>query len=185
MSVFVQNSQTVIERFTDQLRQIRTGRAQPSLVENVMIQVDAYGGMRMALKELASITAADSTLLVIQPYDKGVLKDVERSLSLVASEIGSSPVVKDNLLHIVIPPLTQERRQQLVKMVKEKLEETKVSLRNVRTEVKELIEADKGEAGVSEDDIKREIEVLQKEVDAAMETVNGLAEKKEQELMQL
>jgi ribosome recycling factor len=185
MDDFVTGSKSIIDRFADQLRQVRTGRAQPSLVENYPIQVDAYGGARMALKELASITAADSTLLVIQPFDKSVLKDVERSLSLVASEIGSSPIVKDNLIHIIIPALTQERRLQLVKLVKEKLEDTKVSLRNLRTDVKEMIESDEGTAGISEDDIKREVENLQKQVEAATDTVTQMAAKKEQELLQL
>lgn len=185
MNEFVTGSQSIMERYSDQLRQIRTGRAQPALVENYFIQVEAYGGARMALKELASITAADSTLLVIQPYDKSLIKDIERSLSLVASEIGSSPIVKDNHLQIVIPPLTQERRVQMVKIVKEKLEDAKVSIRNLRTDVKELIESDKGEAGVSEDDIKRDIELLQKDVDAAIEKLVEMADKKEQELMQL
>lgn len=185
MDEFAQGSQKIIERFVDQLRQIRTGRAQPSQVENIMIQVDAYGGARMALKELASITAADPTLLVIQPFDKSVLKDVERSLGLAAAEVGSSPIVKENLIHIIVPSLTQERRLQLVKLVKEKLEETKVAIRNLRTEVKELFESDLGEAGVSEDDVKQGIAELQKQVDEAMEKLADLAAKKEQELMQL
>lgn len=185
MDDFLTGSQHILERFAEQLRQVRTGRAQPSQVENIFIQVDAYGGARMALKELASITAADPTLLVIQPYDKSVLKDVERSLSLAANEIGSSPVVKDNLIHIIVPPLTQERRQQLVKLVKEKLEETKVAVRNLRSEVKELIESDKGEAGVSEDDIARELENLQGKVDGVIEKLTEIATKKEQELLQL
>lgn len=185
MNDFVQGSQQIITRFTEQLRQVRTGGAQPSLVENAMIQVDAYGGARMSLKELASITAPDPTLLVIQPFDKSVIKDVERSLSLAADQIGSSPIVKDQVLHIIIPPLTQERRQQLVKLVRERLEETKVALRNLRTEVKELIESDKGTAGISEDDIARDLAELQKDVDAAIAKISEISAKKEQELMQI
>lgn len=185
MDEFLTGSQNIIDRFSDQLRQVRTGRAQPAQVENIFIQVDAYGGARMPLKELASITASDPTLLVIQPYDKSVLKDIERSLSLAANEVGSSPVVKENIIHIIVPPLTQERRQQLVKMVKEKLEETKVAVRNLRGDVKELIESDKGEAGISEDDIARELETLQQKVDGVIEKITEIATKKEQELLQL
>jgi ribosome recycling factor len=176
-------SQKILERLQDQLKQVRTGRAQPSLVEGFSVVVEAYGGVRMQLKELASITAADPTLLVIQPFDPSVLKDVERSLS--QNDFGLSPVVHEQMIHIAIPPLTQERREQLVKVIHDRLEETRVAMRNLRTDVKKDIEAQKGAAGISEDDIKHQVDSLQKDVEAVMKQIDEIGAKKEQELRQL
>lgn len=182
-SEFLTKAENYLKHLRGQLQQIRTGRAQPSLVENLMVLVESYGGAKMQLKELASITAPDSSLLVIQPYDKSILKDVERALS--QNELGLNAAPKNDALHIVIPPLTQERRQQFVKMVHERAEEARVAIRNLRTDIKKDIESLKGEAGISEDDIKRQVDELQKEVERIMDTIESLAAKKEDELMQL
>lgn len=181
---FVTDSTKIIQRLQEQLQQIRTGRAQPALVENISVLVESYGGMRMPLKELASIMAPDPSLLVIQPFDPNVVKDIEKSL-LLAHELGISPAVKDKVIHIVIPPLTQERRLQMVDQVHKRLEETRIALRNLRTDVKQFIESQKGAAGVSEDDIKHQIEQLQKSVDSVMKQVDALGLKKEEELTQI
>ncbi len=180
---FQQEAKKVIEYLQEQLKQVRTGRAQPSLVENFMVAVESYGGAFMPLRELASITAPDTTLLVIQPFNPQTLKDVERGLS--QNDLGLSAVVHDDVLHISIPPLTQERRLQLAKVVKERVEESKVTLRTVRTDIKQMIEDQKGEAGISEDDIQRQLEELQKQVENITKELEAIGKKKEDELMQL
>lgn len=180
---FQQEAKKVIQFLQEQLKQVRTGRAQPSLVENFMVSVESYGGAFMPLRELASITAPDTSLLVIQPFNPQTLKDIERGLS--QNDLGLSAVVHDDVLHIAIPPLTQERRQQLVKVVKEKVEESKVTLRNLRTDIKQMIEDQKGESGISEDDIQRQLEQLQKSVDDIGKQLEAMGKKKEDELLQL
>lgn len=180
---FLQKAESYLEHLRGQMQQIRTGRAQPSLVENLMVLVESYGGAKMQLKELASISAPDASLLVVQPYDRSVLKDVEKALS--QNELGLSPTPKNDALHIVIPPLTQERRQQFVKMVHDRTEDARVAIRNLRTDIKKDIESLKGEAGISEDDIKRQVDELQKAVEGIMDRIDVIAAKKEEELMEL
>ncbi len=179
---FQQEAQKVLERLQEELKQVRTGRAQPSLVENIYITVEAYGA-GMPLRELASISAPDANLLVIQPFNPQTLKDLEKGLS--QNDLGLSAVVRDDVIHIAIPPLTQERRQEFVKVVKGKIEDAKVRLRTLRTDIKQMIEDQEGESGISEDDIKRQLDELQKQVDAAIVKVDAIGEKKEKELMEL
>lgn len=180
---FLEESKTFVTRLQDQLKKIRTGRAHTSLVEDHAVEVTTYGGTWMPLRDIASISVADSNLIVVTPFDPGTFRDIERSLA--QNDLGITPSTRDNSIHLNIPPLTQERRQQFVKMVHEKVEETKVALRNLRTDVKKLIEDQKGEAGISEDDIKRQLDDLQKAVDGVMEQVESIGKKKEEELLQI
>lgn len=180
---FQLEAQKIVEYLKEQMKQVRTGRAQPSLVENYMVSVESYGGAFMPLRELASISAPDTTLLVIQPFNPQTLRDIEKGFS--GNDMGLSAVVHDEIIHIAIPPLTQERRQQLVKVVKEKIEESKVALRNLRTDIKQMVEDQKGEAGISEDDIQRQLEELQKKVDSFITVLEEMGKKKEEELMQI
>ena len=178
---FQVKSQGIISHFQDELRQIRTGRAQPSLLDGVVVEVVAYGGAKMKLNELATVTAADASLLVVQPFDPGVLHDVEKALH--AANLGLSPVTDQNHIRLAIPPLTTERRQQLTKLVAQKAEEAKIAIRNLRSQVKDDIEAQKELGGVSEDDIKRQVEQLQKEVEKVNEKIEALKEEKDKDLM--
>lgn len=180
---FQEKAKGVLDHLKDELRQVRTGRAQPSLIEGVSVVVEAYGGARMKLSELASISAPDASLLVIQPYDPSLIRDIERAFQV--SELGLSPVVDKQTMRIAIPPLTQERRLQLIKVVVGKLEDARVSMRTLRTQIKKAIEDQKGEAGVSEDDIKRQVDELQKAVEVAMASIDTIGAEKEAELKQL
>lgn len=180
---FHDKAKKIIEHLKEELRQVRTGRAQPSLVDNLSVVVEAYGGARMRLSELAAVSAPDASLLVIQPYDPGVMRDIEKAFQ--TSDLGLSPVVDKNTLRIGIPPLTQERRLQLIKVVAGKLEDARVSLRGLRTQIKKDIEDQKGEAGVSEDDIEREVTVLQKDVEIFMKQIDSIGVEKEQDLKQI
>lgn len=181
--MFTEESQQIFQRLQDHLKQIRTGRANPSLIEGTTVLVESYGGARMPLRDLASIVTSDANLLLVSPFDPSVLRDVEKSLSM--NDMGLTAQIHDKAIHVIVPALTQERRLQFIKVVKERGEETRVALRNLRTQVKETIESQKGEPGISEDDIKRDVAELQKQVDAAMVKVDELLSKKEEELKQI
>jgi len=178
---FQQKAQAIVSHFQDEMRQIRTGRAQASLIEGVMVEVTAYGGARMKLNELASISTPDATLLVVQPFDPGILRDVEKALH--GANLGFSPVVDQNHIRLAVPPLTTERRQQFTKVVAQKAEEARVAIRNLRSQVKEDIEDQKESGGVSEDDIKRQVEQLQKEVEKVNERIETLKQEKDKDLL--
>lgn len=183
IELFKEKAEKVLEHLKDELRQVRTGRAQPSLVEGVSVVVEAYGGVRMKLMELASISAPDATLLTIQPFDQGTTRDIEKAFQV--SDLGLNPVVDHGMLRISIPPLTQERRLQLIKVVTGKLEDARVALRALRGQIKKDIEDQKGDSGISEDDIERELEELQKAVDVVSKQIDQIGADKEQDLKQL
>ncbi len=184
-------SEAILKNLTDRLghtlevvkkdlSSVRTGRAKSSLVEDV--KVEAYGTL-MTLKELATITAPDTTLIVIAPWDKGLVSAI--SSGIQKSGLNIQPIVDGDLVKISIPALTQERRLELVKQVHQKIESGKVMIRGVRAETKESIESQEGGAGISEDSIKTWLESMQKIVDDFMSKLDELGKEKEKELMTL
>ncbi|HSW90324.1 MAG TPA: ribosome recycling factor [Patescibacteria group bacterium] len=174
---FKNSTQKLLLIFEEDISLVRSSRAKPSMVENVM--VDAYG-TKMRLVELASVTAPDASSLVIKPWDASVLGAIEKGIQ--ASDLHINPVVDGDLVRIAIPPLTGERRQELAKLVAQKLHAHEEMLRDIRTKIKKQVEAQKGQAGVSEDDIKRENETLQKLTDEAGAKLIEIAKKKQTEL---
>lgn len=160
--------------FQAELQKIRTGRAAVGLVDGVT--VEAYG-TRMQLQEVASISAPDPTLIVISPWDKSLMGAIEKAVQI--ADLGMSPVVDSDVIRLPVPSLTQEKRLELVKLIGKKLEEAKIMLRNVRVEVKQLIESEKDTSGISEDDIKADIELLDKEQREEVEVLEKLAAEKE------
>lgn len=174
---FRTEAQQVRSHFQSELNKIRTGRASVNLVDSVM--VEAYG-TRMHLQEVASISSPDPTLIVISPWDKSLMAAIEKGVH--QAEIGLSPVVDSEVVRLPIPALTQEKRQELVKLVSKKLEEAKIMLRNARSEVKQLIESQKDESGISEDDIKADIEILDKDHREEVEALEYIAQEKEKVL---
>lgn len=177
---FKTDTDKVLSVVQEDLSSVRTGRAKPSIVENV--QVEAYG-TRMRLVELATVTAPESSLLVISPWDKSQMQAIEKAIT--SAGLNLSPVVDNDQIRIVIPPLTTERRQELVKAVKQKIESGKEMLRDVRTRHKKEIDAQKGKPGVSEDHITQALEQLQKDHDAGVVKLESIGKQKEEELMQL
>ncbi len=175
-----QDGTKLLEVLTTDLSSIRTGRAKPSLVEN--IEVQAYGSM-MKIMELASISAPDSASIVIKPWDKSVLKDIEKAISI--SDLHIPPIIDGDQIRLNIPPLTGERRQELIKLVSQKKHTSLDMLRDIRTKYKKQIEGQKGQAGISEDDIKRDLEQLQKVTEEYTQKVESMAADKEKELASL
>lgn len=174
---FSRQAQEVLKLADQDLRGIKTGRAKPALVEDV--KVEAYN-TTMTLKEVASITAPDPQQIVLSPWDKNLLEAIVKGVT--SANLNLNPVVDGNIIRIKIPTLTQETREELVKLVHQKLESVRAMLRQVRNEIKEKIEARKGQAGVSEDDIHRDLEELQKKTDETMNSLDEIGKAKEAEL---
>jgi ribosome recycling factor len=170
-----------IQKTTDHLKsefaRLQTGRASASLVENVL--VDAYG-QKQPLKAVAGISIADARTITVQPWDKSVLQDVEKALT--KADLGTSPVNEGTLIRIVLPPMTEERRKQLVKVVHELAEEARIAIRQQRQEVHTNAKKDESRS----EDEHRDFETsVQKEVDKANAEIEGLAKKKEEEVMKV
>jgi ribosome recycling factor len=183
MDPLAQETKKKIEKVLDILKgdlsTIRTGRATPALVENIIIS--AYGGTaRLRVMELATIGAIDNKTLLITPYDPSIINEIQKGIE--AANAGFTPISDGNLIRISIPPLSQERREELIKAMRHKLENGKVMVRQVRHEAMDTI---KKEFEVREDYIKRLEKEVQKLVDDTMTTIEGYGSQKEQELLQI
>ena len=170
--------QSAIKHFEGELIKIRTGRAHTSLIED--IQVVAYGGSTMPLKQIAALTAADVRLLTIQPWDASIIDDIERALK--ASDIGIKPINDGKIIKLVLPEMSTERRDQLIKILHKKLEECRVAIRNVRKEFNNQIRDAKKDKSISENFFNRLGDCLQKVTDTFIAQANQMAEKKEKEV---
>lgn len=183
MDPFVANTKKridkVLEILKGDLATIRTGRATPALVENIVI--NAYGGSaKLKVMELATIGATDNQTLVVTPFDVATIHEIQKGIE--AANVGFFPAIDGNLLRISIPPLSQDRRQELIKAMKHKLENGKIMVRQVRHDAMEEI---KKEYEGIEDDIKRLEKDVQRLVDETVETIDTIGKQKEAELLQI
>lgn len=169
--------QPVLHHLQQELAAIRSTGVSPAVVESVSVEV--YGA-RMTLLELATITAPDPHTLLIQPWDKTILKQIEKALQ--ESAYGVNPVVDGESVRLAFPPLTEEKRKEFVKMMREKLEDARVSVRKIREDILKGYKAQQKAAELSEDDYFRLEKDTQKVVDAANSTIKQMGEKKEIEL---
>ena len=158
---------------------VRTGRANPSLLDRV--EVDYYG-TPTPLKSLANISTPDGRSLVIQPYDKGALKEIEQAIH--KAQLGLTPNNDGTIVRINIPALTEERRKELTKLVKKIGEESKVAVRNVRRDCDQDLKKFKDQ-GVSEDELKRKFDDLQKLTDKYIKEIEKSVSDKESEIMEI
>ncbi len=161
-----------VEFFKQELRGVRTGRAHPGLVEHIKIEVPSYGST-MELRELATISVPEPTTLLVKPFDPGTLKDIEKGLQ--TSTLGVTPLNDGRAIRLPIPPLSGERRQQLLQQVRKMAEAQKVAVRNARRDGNKAIDAEEKSKSLSEDeakDLKDHIQKLTKkyedELDAAV-----------------
>ena len=169
-----------VEAFKRDLTQLRTGRATPALVENVVI--DYYGAMT-PLKQIASISAPDARAIMIQPWDTGSLKQIEKGL--MASEMGFNPSNDGATITVPIPQLTTERRQEMVKLLKRKIEDGKVSVRNVRRDGLESLRKLEKDKLISQDENRRAQDQLQKTTDGHTKQIDETGSAKEAEILQV
>jgi len=169
-----------VEHFATELATIRTGRANPGLIDKVMVP---YYGTPTPLNQLAQISAPEARLLVVQVYDKSQIGAVEKALR--TSEQGLNPASDGQVIRVPIPPLTEERRREFVKLVRHKAEEARVAIRNVRRDEIHRVEAMQKAGDVAEDEAKRAQARLQKVTESQVEKVDALAAKKEAEVMEV
>ena len=169
-----------VRALEDDLAWIRTGRASPALVERLPVE---YYGTPTSLMQLATISAPEPRLLTIRPFDQGSIKDIERAIQ--ASDLGLTPSNDGKLIRLSIPPLTEERRHDLVKIVHSRTEEARVAVRNVRRDVHNDLREFEREKLISKNELERAETGLQKLTDDYIEKVNRAAEKKEQEVLEV
>lgn len=170
--------QKALDRLENDLKGLRSGRASAALVED--IRVEAYGST-MELKGVAAISIPDAKTIQIEPWDKGLVKEVEKSL--IAANLGMSPNTAGTVIRLNLPQMTEETRKETVKAVHQKGEQAKISIRNVRETVRETLAKDEKAHVISEDDKFRLQEQLDKVVKEFNEKIDKFVEEKEQEVM--
>ena len=169
-----------IQVLEDDLAGIRTGRASPALVERLQVE---YYGMPTPLQQLASISVPEPRSLLIRPFDATTLKTIEKAI--LASDLGLTPNNDGKSIRLNLPPLTEERRRDLVKFVNNRLEEARVAVRNVRRDLMKDLKEFQSEKLITEDDQKRGEEDLQKTTDRMIDLIDEIGKRKEKEVMEV
>ena len=164
----------------DELNTVRTGRASSSLFDKIRVE---YYGQKTPLSQVASISVPEARLVVIQPWDKALLGEIEKAIQL--SELSINPNNDGKVIRINIPPLTEERRKEYVKVAKNMAEQCRVAIRNIRREANEDLKKQQKSGDISEDDAKRSEEEIQKLTDEYIEKINDILEKKEKEILEV
>ncbi len=182
MNKYIQTKQAdftkTLDFFKKDIASLRTGRANPTILDG--IQVEAYGA-KTPLIGLASISVPEARSIVVAPWDKTIIKDIEKAI--VAANLGINPVNEGDKIRLVVPQLTEENRKELVKKLNEKMETARISLRQNRDEIKELIEAAFKNKAISEDDKFRFFKELDEETARQNDELKKIKEKKEEEIM--
>lgn len=172
--------QRAVEAMERDFAAIRTGRASTTIVERIAVD---YYGTTTPLNQLAGISTPDPHLIVIQPWDRGALPAIEKAIT--RSDIGLVPNVDGTLVRLHVPPLSEERRHELVKQVRRRLEEARVEIRNFRREAADALKHALRDGSLGQDEEHRELETLQRLTDTFIETAEGRGERKEAEIMEV
>lgn len=175
---FTAKAVKTLDHITVDVGTLRTGRASSQMLDSV--KVEAYGTM-MKIQEVANVSAPDPTLIVVSPWDKSLMSAIEKAIAI--SGLNLHPIVDKDVIRIAVPPLTEERRKEMVKLLQQKIESGRVMLRNVRGEVRKEIEKMKEAGGVSEDQIKADLQKLDDQVKVFMSKIDTLLAEKEKELL--
>jgi ribosome recycling factor len=178
LGVVDKKMKAVSEGLRQELATIRTGRASPALVEHLKVD---YAGVATPLNQLAGITAPEARLLVIQPWDPGSLHGIEQAI--LKSELGLNPINDGRLIRLNIPLLSEERRQELTRIVHKRLEERRVAVRNLRRDALEEIKKAEKAKTISQDESRRAQDQLQKITDVHIAIAEKIAQEKEKELL--
>lgn len=172
--------QAVVNAFTRQLATVRAGRANPALLDQV--NVDYYGAAT-PLKQLATISAPEARMLLITPYDKTAIGDIEKAIQ--KADLGLSPSSDGNVVRINIPALTEERRKELVKVVRKYAEEAKVHVRNIRRDSNDHIKKLEKDGELTEDELRGYQDDVQKVTDKFVNEIDSITQNKEKEMMEV
>lgn len=175
-----EKSQKAINNLDSELKTIRAGRANAHILDKVVV---SYYGTPTPLNQMSNITVAEARLLVIKPYDRNVLKDVEKAI--IAANTGINPVNDGNVIRLAFPQLTEERRRDLCKQIKKLAEETVVVLRNARRSANDELKALEKDSEITEDDLKDFLKDVDKVLEKKIATVEELQKAKEAEVMEV
>ncbi len=171
---------TSVVAFKNELATIRTGHASPALIEHLKVE---YAGVPTPLNQIAAISAPETRLLVIHPWDKGSVSSIEKAI--LKSDLGLNPSADGNVIRIAIPPLSEERRQELIKIVRKRAEERRVAIRNLRHDAMEELKKLEKDKAISQDEHKRALGQLQKLTDYFMADIDKIGQSKEAELKEV
>lgn len=169
-----------VDVFRKDLASLRAGRATPALLDK--IQADYYGAIT-PVNQMANISVPEARLLLIQPWDKSTIPVIEKAI--LKSDLGLTPSNDGNVIRIGVPQLTEERRKDLVKVVKKKTEEARVAVRNIRRDTNDMIKESEKDREISEDESKRYLDDVQKLTDKMVKRVDEIMEAKEKEIMEV
>ncbi|MFP4200447.1 MAG: ribosome recycling factor [Bacillota bacterium] len=169
-----------VEFFRKEMATIRAGRANPALVNDLMVD---YYGSATPLKQIASIGAPEARLLVIEPWDKNAIGDIEKAI--MRSDLGIMPSNDGNVIRLAIPQLTEERRRELVQLANKRAEESRVAIRNIRRDINDEIKQLDKDGDVSEDEARRLLDRSQEITDEHIALIDGIMEEKESEIMEV
>jgi ribosome recycling factor len=172
--------QTSVDVLKKELATIRTGRATPALVEHIKVE---YAGVPTPLNQIAGISVPEARLLVVQPWDRNSLHEIEKAI--LKSDLGLNPSNDGNVIRLRIPPLSEERRQELIKAVHKRIEEGRIAIRNVRRDALEELKKSEKSREISQDELKRAIDQLQKLTDGFTAKAEQVGKDKEAELMEV
>jgi len=171
---------TTLELFSDELKAIRTGRANIGILDNIKVE---YYGENMPINQVATLSTPDSHTIIIDPWDKSIIKTIEKAIE--TSNIGIKPSNDGNIIRLPIPPLSEERRKEFVKLAKKTAEDFKIAIRNVRREANENIKKLEKDKVISEDDSKKGTEKIQQLTDKFIEKIDKMLQVKEKEIMEV
>ncbi len=175
-----QKMQKTIESVKKDLTKIRTGKANPSILNGVMVE---YYGSPMPINQIASVSAPEAQMILIKPYDKTILKGIEKAIQI--ANLGLNPQTDGEVVRIAIPSLTEQVRKSLVKDAKKLSEDNKVAIRNIRRDSIEQLKKLEKDSIISEDELKRRSDEIQKITDKYIENIDKLAKEKEQDIMSI
>ena len=175
-----QKMQASVRILKEELATIRTGRATPALIEHIKVD---YAGVPTPLNQIAGISAPEVSLLVIQPWDKSSISSIEKAI--LKSDLGLNPSSDGNVIRIGIPPLSEERRQELIKVVRKRVEERKVAVRSLRHEAMDALKKLEKDKEISQDEHKRVLEQLQKLTDRFTSDIDQIGRDKEAGLVEV
>ena len=170
----------VVESFKKELTTMKTGRANPAVVSKVSL---SYYGVETPLNQIAAVSVPEAQILMIKPFDKSILKDIEKAI--LAADLNLTPQSDGTVIRLVFPPLTGETRKALVKQIKSSAEDVKVSIRNIRRDANDELKELEKEALITEDELKRKLEDIQKLTDKYIVKIDEAAKEKEAQVMDI
>ncbi len=175
-----QRMQKSVQSFQEELAGLRTGRASAAMFDKIKV---TYYGNPTPLNQVASISVPESRLVVIQPWDKGLIGEIEKAIQ--ASELSLNPSSDGKVIRLNIPPLTEDRRKEIVKLAKNTAEQARVAIRNIRRDANDELKKQEKAGDISEDDLKREEDQIQSLTDTSIEEINSALEAKESEILEI